>query len=229
MSRACRPRSSTRSSPPGRHTVTGLSHQPCATAAAAAATALEPDDDVSPAPRSQTDTRRVCGPSTSTSWTLVRSGKRGWRSRSGPRRRRSSAIVRSRTTACGFPTETGVTSSRSPATSSVSGAPTSTSPSSCSTSPSSRMCARHRARADVHLHVRPARALREPGGRDPRAVARHLGERAVGVPDQHRRLVVGRGEHLEDAVRADACAVAERRAPAPAVSGAPVSARSTSR
>ncbi len=56
--------------------MTGLSHQPCATAAAAAATALDPEAEVSPAPRSHTETRRVCVSSTSTSWTFVRSGKR---------------------------------------------------------------------------------------------------------------------------------------------------------
>ena len=42
--------------PPGSSTATGLSHQPFATATAAAATALEPDAGVSPAPRSQTPT-----------------------------------------------------------------------------------------------------------------------------------------------------------------------------
>src|SRR5262249_1903688 len=40
-------------SPPGMCTVTGLSHQPRATAAAATAIADEPEADVSPAPRSQ--------------------------------------------------------------------------------------------------------------------------------------------------------------------------------
>ena len=43
----------------------------------AAASELVPDDSVSPAPRSQTPTVRSCGPSTRTSCTLVRSGKRG--------------------------------------------------------------------------------------------------------------------------------------------------------
>ena len=41
-------------------TVTGLSHQPPATAAAATATADEPDAGVSPAPRSQTSARISC-------------------------------------------------------------------------------------------------------------------------------------------------------------------------
>ena len=57
-------------------TVTGLSHQPLTIAADATATALDPDALVSPAPRSQTATVTSCGPSTRTSWTFVRSGKR---------------------------------------------------------------------------------------------------------------------------------------------------------
>src|SRR5438105_1197645 len=112
------PSSSTARSPPGRCTVTGLSHQPRATATAAAATELVPDESVSPAPRSQTPTVSSCGPSTRTSWTLMRSGKRSWFSTSGPSRRSSSRSGSRRITAWGFPTETGVTSMSSPATSS---------------------------------------------------------------------------------------------------------------
>ena len=73
-------------------TVTGLSHQPFATAAAAAATALEPEALVSPAPRSQTSTVSSFGPSTRTSWTFVRSGKRSFVSISGPSRSSSSRL-----------------------------------------------------------------------------------------------------------------------------------------
>src|SRR5947208_6804535 len=68
--------SSTWRSPPARCTVTGLSHQPLATAAALAATALVPEESVSPAPRSQTPTVMSFLPSTCTSCTFVRSGKR---------------------------------------------------------------------------------------------------------------------------------------------------------
>ena len=62
--------------PRRRWTVTGLSHHPRATATAAVATALVPDERVSPAPRSQTATVRSRGLSTRTSCTFVRSGKR---------------------------------------------------------------------------------------------------------------------------------------------------------
>ena len=67
-------------------TVTGLSHQPFAIAADATASALEPEALVSPAPRSQTSAVTSCGPSTRTSWTLVRSGKRPAVSSRGPSR-----------------------------------------------------------------------------------------------------------------------------------------------
>src|SRR4051794_5092141 len=101
---------STSSTPPASVTVTGLVHQPLATAAAAAATELVPEDCVSPAPRSHTPTRSACGPSTATSWTFVRSGKRGWRSTSAPIRTSSARSGSRRITACGLPTFTGVSS-----------------------------------------------------------------------------------------------------------------------
>ena len=87
-----RPRASTTRSPPGRCTMTGLSHQPRATATAATATDDDPDAVVSPAPRSHT--RRsdlVASRRGATSWTFVRSGKRGCVSISGPSRSRSLA------------------------------------------------------------------------------------------------------------------------------------------
>src|SRR5215204_6497825 len=123
--------SSTRRSPPARWTVTGLWHQPRATATPA----------VSPAPRSQTPTVMSPGPSTRTSWTFVRSGNRSWFSMSGPSRSKSSRSGSRRTTACGFPTEAGVNSTVSSPTSSVSGSCTSTAPMSISTSRPSRILA----------------------------------------------------------------------------------------
>src|SRR5205823_10527537 len=60
-------------SPPGNDTTTSPS--PCV--AAATATALVPDDSVSPAPRSQTRAVTRPGPSTRTTWTFVRFGNRG--------------------------------------------------------------------------------------------------------------------------------------------------------
>ena len=133
--------SSTRSSPPGIRTVTGVSHQPFTIAAHATATALEPEALVSPAPRSQTATVTSCGPSTRTSWTFVRSGKRSFVSSCGPRRSSSSRSGSARTTACGLPTDTAVNSTRSPSTSTVSISPTSTSPTTIPIVPSSRSVA----------------------------------------------------------------------------------------
>ena len=148
-------RSSTCRSPPARCTVTGLSHQPLATQAALAATALVPDESVSPAPRSQTPTVMSCSPSTRTSWTFVRSGKRSWFSTSGPRRSSSARSGWRRMTACGLPTETGVSSTCSPPTSIVSGSPTSTAPISCSTSRSPRIVAPTR-RGPTRMRTRSA-------------------------------------------------------------------------
>ncbi len=54
--------SATSRSPPARWTVTGLVHQPCRTAAPATATALVPEESVSPAPRSQTRDPHVVRP-----------------------------------------------------------------------------------------------------------------------------------------------------------------------
>src|SRR6185437_3038277 len=130
--------SSTWRSPPARCTVTGLSHHPFATAAALAATALVPEESVSPAPRSQTPTVMSWSPSTRTSWTFVRSAKRSWCSTSGPSRISSARSGRRWMTACGLPTETGVSSTASPSTWIVSGALTSTRPMACSTSLSPR-------------------------------------------------------------------------------------------
>src|SRR5215213_497905 len=127
-------------------TVTGLSTQRFATASAASATALVPDAEVSPAPRSQTLTVSACGPSTRTSCTFVRSGKRWCVSSAGPSCRSVSRSGSARTTACGLPTDTGVTSTSSAPTSSRSVSPTSTAPTSSRTSsPSSIRAATSRA------------------------------------------------------------------------------------
>ena len=76
--------------------MTGLDAAPLSIATAATATALVPDDGVSPAPRSHTSAVTSEGPSKRASWTFVRSGKRGWRSTSGPRRRSSAGQARAR-------------------------------------------------------------------------------------------------------------------------------------
>ena len=133
--------SSTRSSPPGMRTVTGLSHQPFVTAAAAAATALDPEALVSPAPRSHTSTVSSLLPSTPTSWTFVRSGKRcspraAGRAGAAPRARGSRVrphVGCRRTPQSARPAR--------PSSSTVSISPTSTSPTPIAIVPSSRMAA----------------------------------------------------------------------------------------
>ena len=119
----------TRRSPPGKRTVV----VPSPVQAAATATALVPDEAVSPAPRSQTRAVTSPGPSIRATWTFVRSGNLGCVSSSGPIRPISSGSPT--TTACGLPTSTGT--KRIPAASS--GSPTETGPRSCSTSSPSSM------------------------------------------------------------------------------------------
>ncbi len=178
--------------------MTGLSHQPFATAAAAAATELEPDAVVSPAPRSQIPMRSSCGPTTRTNWTLVRSGKRSWFSTSGPSSAISASAKSRRITACGFPTETGVKVRRSPPTSSSSGGPTSTAPTSSATIvPSTRAVATRVPKRSVMSG--PA-LLGEPRGGDPRTVPGELRLGAVRVPDLHVGLSPVRVDDLDDPV-----------------------------
>ena len=88
------------------------------TAAEATAHADEPDASVQPAPRSQTRTSTVSRARTRANCTLVRFGKAGCRSTSGPSRRTSPSSRRStKTTQCGLPTDTAVTVRIVPATS----------------------------------------------------------------------------------------------------------------
>src|SRR5919197_1004850 len=86
---------STCSVPPGRCTRTGLAHQPCVTAAAAAAAPLDPDAEGSPTPRSQTSTVRSLSPSGRRSWTSGRPTSAGPRSTSTSAPSTRAGIVRS--------------------------------------------------------------------------------------------------------------------------------------
>ena len=197
-------RSSTSRSPPARCTVTGLSHQPLATQAALAATALVPEESVSPAPRSQTPTVMSCSPSTRTSWTLVRSGKRSWFSTSGPSRSSSArsgwrADDRVRVAdrdRCQLDLLAADVDRLRLAD--LDGAHLL-----LDLALAAHRCADH-ARADDDPHLVRAAATGEPAGGDPRAVARQLGDRAVRVPDHDLGRVAVRGDDLEDPVRADA-------------------------
>jgi len=65
---------STRISPPGICTVTGLAQRPVRMAAPAAAQDDVPEASVYAAPRSQISMRSVCGSTTWAYWTLVRFG-----------------------------------------------------------------------------------------------------------------------------------------------------------
>ena len=188
-------------------TVTGLSHQPFATAAALAATALVPEALVSPAPRSQTPTVSSCSPSTRTSWTFVRSRKRSWCSTSGPSRSSSPRSGSRRTTACGLPTETAVSSTCSLPTSIVSVSPTSTLADPLSTSPSSRIVGRPQRAADddPHLVAPPRRA--QPARRDAACRCRTTRRPSRPGSRSRSRQCAVRGDDLEDPVRADAVAV----------------------
>ena len=201
-------------------TVTGLSHQPFATAAAAAATALEPEALVSPAPRSQTSTDSWFGPSTRTSWTFVRSGKRSWCSISGPSRSRSSRLASSRTTACGFPTrdrgELDLLLAELD----------------CLGLPHLDLTDPHRDRAivadrgrvgaagDADRHLWRRRPCAQPGRRDPAPVAGELRDRAVGVPDHDLGLRV-RSRRPPRRRRPSRCRSGRRRAAGPARAPSP--------
>ena len=123
---------------------------------------------------------------------------------SGPSRRNSSPEGSRRTTACGFPTETGVSSRRSPSTSSASGRLTSTGPRSTS----------HVVAVDTRAgttrspsvdrgNATPLRAG-EPQRGDAGAVSGELGLRPVRVPDHDVGLGTANVGDLEHAVRADA-------------------------
>ena len=129
-------------------------------------------------------------------WTFVRSGKRGSFSRSGP-----SSPIRAgspSTTACGLPTETGVSST--PAT--TSGGETSTTPRSPTrVAVADPRAPRRRGHRRGLARRRIPSAAHQPRRRDARAVARHLRVRAVGIEDPDRHLVAVDGEHLDDAVR----------------------------
>ena len=183
--------SSTRSSPPGMRTVTGLSHQPFATAAAAAATALEPDALVSPAPRSQTSTVSSFGPSTrragrsSARGTLVAldlraepeqivatRGEPDDRVRVAHRHRGQLDPLTAELDRLGLPHFDVADAHRDGA-----------------------VVADRRgigAAGDADRHLRRPGARAQPGGGDPAAVARELGDGAVGVPDHDLRLGAAR-------------------------------------
>src|SRR3954454_17367205 len=124
------PTKRTVSSPPGKTTTTGSAPK-----AAATATALEPEEAVSPAPRSQTRASIPAAVRRATC-TFVRRGNLGCTSSNGPMR--GSCPGSPSTTACGFPTSTVVR--RMPSTSS--GSPTDTGPRFCSTRPSGSIRAR---------------------------------------------------------------------------------------
>ena len=99
------------SSPPAQRTETSHSgsQRPFATAAATAAQAPVPQAIVSPLPRSHTRILIVRGFTTRMNSVLMRSGKIGAFSNSGPSRARSTASTRSQnTTQCGFPMSTQV-------------------------------------------------------------------------------------------------------------------------
>ena len=153
--------------------------------AAATATALEPDDAVSPAPRSQT--RASITPSADRAARPGRSCAAG--SARAPRaagRCAGSSAGSPSTTACGLPTSTAMNAMpvdllrRADVTS----------PRSCSTRPSSSIRARTSRGPTRTVTSLGARLLGEPARGDPRAVPRHLGARAVGVPDRDLDPVV---------------------------------------
>ena len=184
---ARRPSNRTSSGPPGKRTATARRPK-----AAATATALVPDDAVSPAPRSHTrasiSRRRAAAPT----WTFVRLGKRACVSSSGPIRGRSSGSPS--TTACGLPTSTAVR--RMPSTSSG------------SADPRPRPGPARRARPPQHrAYLTWTDADRDvvapppvPARGDARSVPRHLGLRSVRVPDRDLDPVVAAAEDLEHAV-----------------------------
>ena len=62
------------------------------------------------------------------------------------------------------------------------------------------------AAGDADRHLWRRRPGAQPGRRDPAPVAGELRDRAVGVPDHDLGLRSVRGDHLDDAVRADAVA-----------------------
>ena len=164
--------------------MTGLSHQPRATATAAAATDDDPDALVSPAPRSHTSTRQVVSPvdaheldvrplagTADASRAAARAG--AGRSRVGVVEPDDRVRVADRR----------ASSARRPSTS-ISGSPTATSPMSVSVSSASSIRASISPSAVVIDDLARARRGGEPARGDAHPVARHLGGRAVGVPDR---------------------------------------------
>jgi hypothetical protein len=136
--------------------------------------------EVSPLRAPHADRDLVCGQSTRTSWTFVRLGNGGG-ARSAARAQELERSGSRRRTACGFPTDTAVGSTRAPSTSSDLG--------------------RRRRRAPAPSPPAARRACaRRPGGHRPRSAPRRrrrawragggiaapfvkLGSQAVGVPD----------------------------------------------
>ena len=201
-------RSRRRASRRASRSVTGLSLQPRATAAAATATADEPDAAVSPAPRSQTsdgdDVARLGARELDVRAVAETADASRSRARAGAGRR---ARARSRsTTACGLPTSTGTIVSRSPARSSSSSSDDVDLAELLTDDAVRRRRARPGRRppgASISTSVAPV-SREQPRGRDPRPVARHLGGRAVRVPDRHARArAPSRVDDLEHAVAAD--------------------------
>mmetsp|Transcript_34239 Transcript_34239/g.86962 ORF Transcript_34239/g.86962 Transcript_34239/m.86962 type:complete len:204 (-) Transcript_34239:305-916(-) len=104
-------------SPPGSVTVHVLSALPASTAATVSAHAPVPHASVGPAPRSHTFILRWVGESTCTNSVLVLAGKAASTSKRGPTVSKSRASRSStKTTACGLPMLTHVTSQSLPPT-----------------------------------------------------------------------------------------------------------------
>ena len=162
---------------------------------AATATALVPDEAVSPTPRSQTRASITSSATARATWTFVRRGKRSCTSSIGPTC--GSTDGSPSTTACGFPTSTATRAM--PATSSGEPIRPRRDPARRGRPPSMRArTSRGPTRTATALGTR---LLGEPARGDPRAVARHLGARAVRVPDCDLDPVVALAERLDDAVR----------------------------
>ena len=109
-----------------------------------------------------------------------------------------------RMTACGLPTETGVSSTCSPSTEIVSGSPTSTAPMSVSTSTPSRIRAATSRGPTRDPDLVRAATPREPARGNAGAVAGELSRRAVRIPDHDLGPVAVGRDHLEDPVGANA-------------------------
>ena len=169
--------------------------------AAATATALVPDDAVSPAPRSQTRASIVPSPTRRATWTFVRCGNRSCVSSSGPIRSRSSGSPS--TTACGIPD---VHSDEADAVELLGRRDGHVAQILLDPAVGKKLRGDF-SRADTHGDPGRPGPLREPSRSDARAVARHLRPRAVGIPDRDLHHVFVVAAHLEHAV-----GVAHRRA-----------------